>query len=349
MSEPAPAVVGIFVGGRSSRYGGVPKGLLTAPTGTQSIVTRLASMARGLGLDVVLVGEHAAYAGVGIPMLPDPPGASGPLGGLAALIEYAGERSAVAIACDMPHVTPALLARLMAAPPAAIVAPKREGRWEPLFARYDAARCREPVRNALAAGRHALKSLLDEVGAQVLELAPDEARLLHDWDSPEDRSRDAGAGAEAGKEPGSGGEHPRTRIEQGPLSVDEVVRAVGHPSAGAIDVFIGIVRDHAEGRVIEALEYSAYVPMAEREMASIARGVEARHEGVRVAAVHRIGALRVGDVAVVCAASAPHRDEAFVACREVIEEIKQRVPIWKRETGPGGSAWVGWVDVRPSG
>lgn len=343
MSEPSRAVVGIFVGGKSSRYRGVPKGLLITPSGTESLVARLGSIATSLGLDVVLVGQHEAYAPLGLPMLPDVPGQNGPLGGLAALLDHAGDRPAIALACDLPHVTGELLARLLEAPAAAIVAAKREGWWEPLFARYEPALCREPLQRAIDARRHSLQPLLDELGAEVLELAPHEEHFLDDWDSPEDRARDEAPVHPQECDPRT---QPKTGLERSPLRADEVIADVGHPAAGAVAVFIGAVRDHSDGRVVEALEYSAYEPMAERELASIAREIEARHVGVRVAARHRIGALRVGELAVVCAASAPHRDDAFVACRELIEEIKQRVPIWKRETGPDGSAWVGWVDVR---
>jgi molybdopterin synthase catalytic subunit len=86
--------------------------------------------------------------------------------------------------------------------------------------------------------------------------------------------------------------------------------------------------------------------MARAEMKRIAEEIEREVPGVRVAALHRIGDLRIGDAAVVCAASAPHRGEAFHACRLLIDRIKARVPIWKREYGPDGAAWVGWVDAR---
>ena len=130
------------------------------------------------------------------------------------------------------------------------------------------------------------------------------------------------------------------------LSVDEVLERVRRADAGGIDVFVGVVRDHNEGKPVTLLEYEAYLPMARAEMERIAREVEARVPGATVAAAHRLGAMKVGDLAVVCAASAPHRAEAFEACRALIEEIKHRVPIWKREHGPDGAHWVGWVDAR---
>ncbi len=138
----------------------------------------------------------------------------------------------------------------------------------------------------------------------------------------------------------------RVDLRAQPLSVDEALRHVSHPGAGGVDVFLGVVRDFSDGRAVSRLEYSAYDTMAVREMEKIATEIEAEIAGVRVAAIHRTGALDVGDLAIVCAASAPHRDEAFRACRLLIDRIKSRVPIWKREHGPDGAAWVGWVDAR---
>ncbi len=138
------------------------------------------------------------------------------------------------------------------------------------------------------------------------------------------------------------------RLSSEPLDVMECVRAVTHPTAGGIDVFIGMVRDHSDGRAVTLLEYEAYASMAEKELARIGEDVRARVPGVRLSAAHRIGRLDVGDIAVVCAAGAAHRDEAFRACRLLIDEIKARVPIWKREHGAAGTAWVGWQDARTS-
>ncbi len=129
-------------------------------------------------------------------------------------------------------------------------------------------------------------------------------------------------------------------------SVDEATAHVSHGGAGAVCLFLGVVRDSSEGRPVVALEYEAYESMAVAEMRRIAEEIGAEIAGVRLAVVHRIGALRVGDVAVVCAASAPHRGEAYEACRALIDRVKARVPIWKRETGPDGAYWVGWRDAR---
>jgi molybdopterin synthase catalytic subunit len=131
-----------------------------------------------------------------------------------------------------------------------------------------------------------------------------------------------------------------------PVSIDEAVAHVSRGGAGAVCVFLGVVRDENEGRAVLRLEYEAYDSMARSELERIAGEIEAETPGVRVAALHRTGSLAVGDIAVVCATSAPHRGEAFKATRALIEAIKARVPIWKREEGPDGVSWVGWVDAR---
>jgi molybdopterin synthase catalytic subunit len=131
-----------------------------------------------------------------------------------------------------------------------------------------------------------------------------------------------------------------------PISAEEALAHVARPSAGGVALFLGVVRDESEGRPVTRLEYSAYASMARAEMTRIGEEIEREIPGTRVAALHRVGDLRVGDTAVVCAASAPHRGEAFHACRLLIDRIKARVPIWKREHGPDGAAWVGWVDAR---
>ena len=136
------------------------------------------------------------------------------------------------------------------------------------------------------------------------------------------------------------------RIRHAPLDLGEAVRAVSHGGAGAVATFVGVVRETNQGRAVTLLEYEAYASMAETELAAIERELAARFPGVRVFAAHRVGALAVGDEAVVCAASAPHRGEAFATCRELIDAIKARLPIWKREHGPDGPYWVGWEDAR---
>lgn len=139
----ARAVAGIFVGGQARRMGGRPKGNLQADAGT-TILAKLRAACDAAGARVVLVGSPASrepYAAEGLDGLDDDPRAEGPLAGLLALLEHAGGGRAVALACDMPFVTHAVLERLMADPSEApVLAAKRGDTWEPFFARYDAAR-----------------------------------------------------------------------------------------------------------------------------------------------------------------------------------------------------------------
>lgn len=125
-----------------------------------------------------------------------------------------------------------------------------------------------------------------------------------------------------------------------PLDPGSLLAIVRRGKDGGLALFVGVVRNENEGHPVDRLEYEAYGPMAEREMARIAEDLARSHPEAQVLFRHRVGALEVGDVAVVVAASAPHRAEAFAACRAGIEAIKARVPIWKREVGPSGSVWL---------
>ena len=131
------------------------------------------------------------------------------------------------------------------------------------------------------------------------------------------------------------------------LDVAALAAEVESSSRGAVVSFAGLVRDHHGGRAVVRLEYSAYAPMAEAECARIVAEAEARWP-VTVALRHRLGELAVGETAVAVVAAAAHRGEAFEACRHVIEQVKSRVPIWKREHYADGS--VAWVDpTTPAG
>jgi len=132
-----------------------------------------------------------------------------------------------------------------------------------------------------------------------------------------------------------------TFLSDSPLDLGALVAEVAAADRGGIASFVGMVRDHHQGRAVRALEYSAYAPMAEAECARIVEETERRWP-VRVALRHRVGALEVGDAAVAIAVAGAHRDEAFAACRHVIEAVKRRVPIWKRERYADGSVeWIG--------
>lgn len=133
---------------------------------------------------------------------------------------------------------------------------------------------------------------------------------------------------------------PLCRLSNEPLSFQEVVDAVSGPTQGGLVVFCGVVRDHNQGKHVVRLDYEAYDAMAARTMAHIAERIEAEHPGVRLAMVHRVGTLQIGEPAVLVAASAPHRAAAFTACRAAIDQLKREVPIWKKEFSPDGEEWL---------
>ena len=183
----APATMaGVFVGGRATRMGGRAKGLMQAPDG-RTIIERWLAILRAIGVaEVILVGVHPAYAGLGLEALEDEPKGIGPLGGLVALLRRAGTGRALALACDMPFVSSDLLARIVAAHDAPIVAPRLGDRWEPLCARYEAAWVLPIARRRVITADHSLQRLLDEASAAELPLLPHDAEELRDWDAPED-------------------------------------------------------------------------------------------------------------------------------------------------------------------
>ncbi len=139
---------------------------------------------------------------------------------------------------------------------------------------------------------------------------------------------------------GSGAAIKLCTISDRSLDEAEVVARVSGADAGGIVTFVGNVRDHARGRSIQYLEYEAYPEMAEREMQKISDAAGERWPGTRVAIAHRTGHLEIGEAAVVIAAAAPHRAEAFEACRFAIDTLKQTVPIWKKEVATDGEYWV---------
>lgn len=127
-----------------------------------------------------------------------------------------------------------------------------------------------------------------------------------------------------------------------PIDANALIARVMRPSDGAYVLFEGVVRNHHEGRAVESIFYDAYRPMAEKEIDAIMRDVASIYTDVAISVLHRLGHLVVGDSSIAIVASAPHRAEAFDACRMVIDRIKETVPIWKKERGPDGEEWVGW-------
>jgi len=126
-----------------------------------------------------------------------------------------------------------------------------------------------------------------------------------------------------------------------PLSLDRAVDEVRDDRAGAIATFTGTTRIQSRGRTVEHLDYEAYEGMAEEVMSAIADSLHARYELCAIAIHHRVGRVGIGDTSVVIAVSAPHRGDALDACKDAIDELKQRVPLWKKEVYDGGEEWIG--------
>ena len=131
------------------------------------------------------------------------------------------------------------------------------------------------------------------------------------------------------------------KITSDEIELGDVIRAVEAGDAGAIVHFLGVVRNNTEGREVSYLEYEAYPPMAEKKMAEIAQEIHEKWGLDRVAMIHRVGRLEIGEVSVAVAVASPHRKEAFEACHYAMNRLKQIVPIWKREVwADGEEEWV---------
>jgi molybdopterin-guanine dinucleotide biosynthesis protein A len=185
------ALVGIFVGGRGSRMGGVAKGLLQGEGG-EPLAARLCRVVRQAlpEAEIVLVGRADAYASFGLRALADQPSGLGPIGGLCALLREAAERGApfaIALACDMPRVSKSLISRL-AREPGGSLAPRQGNGWQPLCARYAPEPALRAAEAVLSEGRRSLQEVLARLGPELgeLRLSPAEADELSDWDEPAD-------------------------------------------------------------------------------------------------------------------------------------------------------------------
>jgi len=137
------------------------------------------------------------------------------------------------------------------------------------------------------------------------------------------------------------------RVTNQPIDLNELVRYVADAEAGAIVPFIGTTRNNNEGRKVLALDYDGYPEMAEKELARI--GAEAKNKWpiCKMAIVHRLGPVQIGEASVIIVVSSAHRDAAFAASRFAIEEIKKTVPIWKKEVFEGGEVWIGTQTGQP--
>ena len=137
------------------------------------------------------------------------------------------------------------------------------------------------------------------------------------------------------------------RVTVDPLNMQELLTFVGDPEAGAIATFIGTARNNNEGRKVISLEYEAYPEMAEKELKLLGQEAAEKWDICRMAILHRMGLVQIGEASVMIAVSSGHRQNAFSACRFAIEEIKKRVPIWKKEVFEGGEVWIGTQSGQP--
>ena len=131
------------------------------------------------------------------------------------------------------------------------------------------------------------------------------------------------------------------RLTEEPVVLDAVVAEVADERAGAVATFAGTTRRTSRGRTVLYLDYEAYAGMAEKTMAEIADELTQRYDLCAVAITHRVGRVGIGETSVAIAVSAPHRHDALAACRDAIDQLKERVPLWKKEVYEGGEEWIG--------
>ena len=210
------------------------------------------------------------------------------------------------------------------------------------------------LRTRLAERYPALRPHLERVAIAVNEeYARSDAPPLRDGDRVALINPVAGGATPAGADRETPSDKPPAVLVTGePLDARALRDLVRTDASGAVVLFEGVVRDHHEGRAVERLEYEAYAEMAEREIARVIEEVRAEavadgHTLHRVAVHHRVGALAIGDPAIIAAVSAAHREEAFRAAARLVDRVKETAPIWKREWGPNGAAWQDGVAPQP--
>ncbi|MGH8987609.1 MAG: molybdenum cofactor biosynthesis protein MoaE [Acidimicrobiales bacterium] len=327
-------VYGIVLTGGSSRRMGRDKA--TLEVGGVPLARRVAGALAAATSLAVEVGPGTS----GLPSVREEPPGSGPLAavvaGWAELVRRTGEKlPAVVLACDLPWVTAELVSWLAGRPGGVSVVPLRDGVAQPLCARWGVADL-ERAGAQLAAGERSLRRVFGPDAALVTEGDVDERvglRGAQDVDTPEDLTRLALASPSEGDD--------WIGLATTDLPTAAATAWATRPDCGAVVAFTGIVRDHAEGRDgVEELVYEAYESPALARMAAVVEEARARWPAVaRVAVLHRVGSLAVGETAVVVVVSAPHRHDAFAAGSYVIDTVKESVPIWKYERWRGGEDW----------
>ncbi|HVC13724.1 MAG TPA: molybdenum cofactor biosynthesis protein MoaE [Acidimicrobiales bacterium] len=330
---PAP-VYGIVLTGGSSRRMGTDKA--TLEVAGVPLARRAADALAAATSVAIEVGPGTT----GLPWtLEDPPG-SGPLAAVVAgwreLVRRTGMKlPAVVLACDLPSVTSELVAWLAVSPGDSSVVPLVGGAVQPLCARWSVADL-ERAGAQLVAGERSLRGALgpDTVYVTDEELARAVGRgLTEDADDPETLARLALLPPPDGDD--------WIGLGRATLPTQDAVEWATLPNCGAVVTFTGMVRDHAEGREgVEELVYESYERPALARMAAVVADARARWPSIaRVAALHRLGSLGVGDTAVVVVVSSPHRHDAFSAGGYVIDTVKATVPIWKYERWRDGQDW----------
>ncbi|PYN46427.1 MAG: hypothetical protein DMD95_06390 [Candidatus Rokuibacteriota bacterium] len=214
-----------------------------------------------------------------------------------------------------------------------------------LFARYREALGRERLEVDLPEGG-TVEAAWSAIADRHPELAPYRPFTLfavgQDYVSPDHRLRPDDELFLFPPVSGGGAGADIYRVVTEPLSPDAIAAEVDDPGAGGIVIFSGVVRNETRGRPVKFLEYEAHAPMAEVKMREIGEAVRVRWPGVRrVAMLHRIGRLEIGEASVLIAVAAAHRGDAFEACRYAIDTLKRIVPVWKKEHFEDGEVWVG--------
>lgn len=323
----------LLTGGSSSRMGRDKAAIEVAGEPLARRVGRLLTAATALAVEV-------GPGWSGLPTVREEPAGAGPLAAVVAgwreLVRRSGEkRAALVLASDLPDVSPPLLELLASQPGEASVVPVRGGRRQPLCARWAVADL-ERAAAQLAAGERSLRHvfgpdavLLDE--AAWGPVVPGSA--LEDVDTPADLARRALAPPPDGD--------TWVALSRHPLPTQEAVAWATLPRCGAVATFMGTVRDHAEGRQgVEELVYEAYEEPAVERMAAVVTAARGRWPALdRVAVLHRLGPLAVGETAVTVVASSGHRADSLAAVGFLIDTVKEVVPIWKHERWRDGEGW----------